>query len=68
MAEFIVLNLELDSGILDKISANIRIIKIENFKPCPDFYFFGFINPNKQPLLEILTNYKLVYSICWSAR
>lgn len=60
--KFIVLNMELDKKVVAKIPGVIKIISIDDFKPATDFYFFGFLNPNKGPLLEILKVHSLTYA------
>jgi len=59
--EYIVLNREINRNILDKIPSSVKIIGITNFVPTTDFYFFGFINPQKEPFLESLKQHKLTY-------
>ena len=58
----VVLNMELERKILDKIPGSVRMIRLEEFTPAADFYFFGFINPNKRPILESLQKYHLSFS------
>jgi sugar O-acyltransferase (sialic acid O-acetyltransferase NeuD family) len=60
--EFLVLNMELDKKVLDKIPRSIKIIHLNDFAPSTDFYVFGFINPNKNPFLENLKRFNLPYS------
>jgi sugar O-acyltransferase (sialic acid O-acetyltransferase NeuD family) len=62
LAEYVVLNMELDETILGRIPASTRIIKLAEFKPSTDYYFFGFIDPEKKPFLESLGKYHLTYS------
>lgn len=57
----IVLNMELDRKILGKIPSSIPITKLEDFRPTADYYFCGFINYNKRPLLECLQKYNLSF-------
>lgn len=59
--KLIVLNMELDEETLNRIPRAIKIIDVKNFKPSTDCYFFGFVDPNKQPLLEILKKFKLTF-------
>ena len=40
----------------------IKIIPLSVFKPITDNYFFGFVNPNKEPLLNDLKIFHLKYS------
>jgi sugar O-acyltransferase (sialic acid O-acetyltransferase NeuD family) len=61
-AEFLVLNMELDKKVREKLSGSIKIQHFNDFAPSTDFYFFGFINPNKKPFLESLKKFKLLYS------
>ena len=61
-AKSIVLNMELDRKILDKIPNSAQIIKLEDFQPAADYYFCGFINFNKEPLLKRLQKYNLSFS------
>jgi len=61
-AEFLVLNMALDKKILEKTPRSIKIIHLNDFSPSTDFYFFGFINPNKNPFLENLKKFNLPYS------
>jgi sugar O-acyltransferase (sialic acid O-acetyltransferase NeuD family) len=61
-AAVLVLNMELNKKILEKIPGSIKIIKLEHFKPTTDFYFFGFRVPDKKPLLESLGKFKLRYA------
>jgi sugar O-acyltransferase (sialic acid O-acetyltransferase NeuD family) len=60
--ELIVLNMEVSSDRLSRIPASVKVINIEDFRPSTDNYFFGFINPGKEPLLESLKRYRLNYS------
>jgi sugar O-acyltransferase (sialic acid O-acetyltransferase NeuD family) len=60
--KLIVLNMEVSTELLNKIPSSIKVISIDNFEPSTDYYFFGFINPNKKPLAESLKKYKLTYS------
>jgi sugar O-acyltransferase (sialic acid O-acetyltransferase NeuD family) len=61
-AAVLVLNMELDKKILEKIPRSIKIIHFADFVPSTDFYFFGFRVPNKKPLLESLKKFKLRYA------
>jgi sugar O-acyltransferase (sialic acid O-acetyltransferase NeuD family) len=61
-AEFLVLNMQLDKKIIEKIPRSIKIVHFDDFAPSTDFYVFGFINPNKNPFLEKLTGFKLRYA------
>lgn len=60
--KLIVLNMEGSTELLNKIPPSIHVISIDNFEPSTDHYFFGFINPNKKPLVESLKKYNLTYS------
>lgn len=61
-AAVVVLNMELDKAILEKIPRSIKIIHLNDFAPATDFYFFGFRVPDKKPLLESLKKFNLSYS------
>jgi len=60
--EFLVLNMELDKHVLEKIPSSIKIIKLEDFQPSTDHYLFGFVDPNKKPFLKSLGKFDLHYS------
>lgn len=60
--DVLVLDMELDRHFLEKIPSSIKIIKLEDFQPSTDHYLFGFIDPNKKPLLESLNKFNLHYS------
>jgi sugar O-acyltransferase (sialic acid O-acetyltransferase NeuD family) len=60
--KIVVLNMELDRNILNKIPESIHIIKLNKFQPTTDYYFLGFVDPNKIPLLESLRKYNLTFS------
>jgi sugar O-acyltransferase (sialic acid O-acetyltransferase NeuD family) len=60
-AEYLVLNIELDRKILQKLPASIKTLKLEDFEPATDCYFFGFADPNKLALLESLKKFDLNY-------
>lgn len=57
----VVLNQKLDKVILEKIPSKAEIIDIKDFRPKTTFYFFGFMELNKEPLIEQLTPYNLIF-------
>jgi sugar O-acyltransferase (sialic acid O-acetyltransferase NeuD family) len=57
--EVLVLNMVLNADIMKRIPAHIKVINIADFKPSTDFYIFGFLNPDKQPFIELLRGYDL---------
>lgn len=61
-AAVLVLNMELDKKILEKIPPSIKIIHFNDFEPSTDFHVFGFINPDKKPFLKSLKKFRLSYS------
>lgn len=58
----LVLNVELSEDILRKIPAHIKVIDITDFKPSTDYYLFGFLNPDKQPFLDLLEGFDILLS------
>lgn len=58
----IILNQKIEKNWLAIIPKVILIEKIESFKPQTTHYFFGFINPNKKPILDLLKNKKVTFS------
>lgn len=60
--DFLILNMELDQHLLEKIPSSIKIKRLEDFQPSTDHYLFGFIDPNKKPFLESLKEFNLHYS------
>jgi sugar O-acyltransferase (sialic acid O-acetyltransferase NeuD family) len=61
-AKSVVLNMDLDRKVLDKIPASVEIVKLDEFQPAADYYFFGFVDPDKKPLLRRLQKYNLSFS------
>ncbi len=59
--KFLVLNMELDKNVLEKIPGNIKIIPVYDFVPLTDFYFFGFVYADKKPFLEKLEKFSLTF-------
>jgi sugar O-acyltransferase (sialic acid O-acetyltransferase NeuD family) len=58
----IVLNMDLDEKIMRKIPSSIKVIKLSEFIPSSDHFFFGFIDPHKQPFIGGLKKFNLIYS------
>lgn len=60
--KFLVLNMELDKDVLEKIPKSIKIISLDDFVPSTDFYFFGFARADKMPLLARLKKFNLSFA------
>jgi sugar O-acyltransferase (sialic acid O-acetyltransferase NeuD family) len=60
--EYIVLNMDINRSLLERIPEEIKIIRLDEFYPSTDYYFFGFVDPNKRPLLAGLKQYNLKYA------
>jgi sugar O-acyltransferase (sialic acid O-acetyltransferase NeuD family) len=60
--KFLVLNMELDKNVLEKIPGDIKIIPVDDFVPSTDFYFFGFVYADKKPFLEKLEKFSLTFT------
>ena len=58
----IVLNQEIDAERIGLVPKNITIVDIKSFKPRTSNYFFGFINANKQPILDLLKKTNITFS------
>lgn len=59
---YVVLNQKIDKEIIKFIPKNIKTIDIKSFKPRTSDYFFGFINPDKKPLLKKLSKFEIKFS------
>jgi sugar O-acyltransferase (sialic acid O-acetyltransferase NeuD family) len=57
----IVLNQAIDRKVLGKVPGRIKVLEIAAFRPMTDFYFFGFVDPNKEPFLEAVKPHNLIY-------
>jgi len=60
--EGIVLNQPLEKEVAKKLSGKVRLTKVAKFKPTSSFYFFGFIDPDKDGYLKSLQPYKLKFA------
>lgn len=61
-ARQLVCNMELARKTTDKLPADLKVIDLTDFKPDGEAYIFGFSDPNKGPLLQILKQYGLQFS------
>lgn len=55
-------NQKLSPAILAKIPSSVSVAPIADFVPTTDHYFFGFIDPAKQNLLDALTPHHLTFA------
>jgi sugar O-acyltransferase (sialic acid O-acetyltransferase NeuD family) len=60
--ECIVLNMDINKEILEKVPAQVKVIELREFSPSTDFYVFGFVDPNKQSLIDDLRQFHLEYA------
>jgi len=58
----LVLNMELERAVLDKVPGSIRVVSLDDFRPASDHYFIGFLDPDKGSLLRSLKKHKLTYA------
>ncbi len=58
----LVLNVPLDTARIERSHPHLRILPIEEFSPDTDCYTFGFVDPNKGPLLERLAVHRLDFA------
>ncbi len=55
----IVLNTEVDQGLVKRFAKDIKFTDLKEFHPGSDYYTFGFANTNKDPIVKLLDRYKL---------